>query len=209
MDTLDRFQALKEKQQAQADKIAAQASASASRPMSGKTFAAAIAIVMKVIKDQGRGGLGEPSADLRDIRQDPNFNGLLLQDLRLANRQADMLVSGALKLGYVSQIEGTPLNGAKLTYAPDAQTSSALIDYPILGQTSAEHANDLADALRRDMLRAVGLPLTGQADPTKLAEAIGLAADQHAQRIGAAVTEAYFAGTQAGLIDASKALVGK
>lgn len=202
------FEALKEKQQASADRLSLQAIVTAGRPLSAATVTAAVTIVAAVARDRGRGGIAEPAADLRDVRADPIFSGGLLRDLRTAENQASLLIVGALTLAYISQVEGTPLNGARLTYTADAQSRAALAAYPILGETGAEHAAAITEALRRDTLRAVGLPLTGQADGTRVAEALGLAAEQHAARVGAAVSEAYFAGVQAGVIDASRALTG-
>lgn len=208
MNTLDRFQALKDRQQAEADKLQAQAVAVSGRALSPKAVAGAAAAVLSVAGDKGRGGIGEPSSDLRDIRMDQRFAGPLMNDLRIADAQCRLLISGALALGYRSQIEGYPLVGAKLIYVEDDQTRQALAGYPILGETSAEHASAIVEALRRDVMRAVGLPLTGQADFSKVAEALGRASDMHTDRVGGAVSEAYFAGVQAGLVDATHALVG-
>lgn len=206
-DLTAEFESLKAQQAIQSDKLSLQATAVAARALSPALVASAANAVASVAKDRGRGGLGEPAADLRDIRTDNAFQSALVRDLRLATAQSDMLISGALSLGYASQVNGTPLNGATLTYAPDMQSRAALDAYPILGETAKEHAAAITEALRRDILRAAGLPLTGQADFTKIAEALGVVSDQHAKRVGAAVSEAYFAGVQAGVIDAARALV--
>ena len=209
MGTLERFQALKEKQQAEADKLTAQAQAASGKALSPKTVAGAAAAVADVAGNKGRGGLGEPSADMHDVRMDERFAGPFLADLRTAAGQAQMLLAGAIELGYRSQVEGTPLVGARLVYVADDASRRALAGYPVLGETASEHAAAIAEALRRDVLRAVGLPLTGQADFLRVAEALGAAVDTHAARVGAGVAEAYFAGVQAGLVDATRALVGK
>jgi len=207
---LESFEALKEKQEAEAAKLSAQASLAASRPLSTSTIAAATKATRDVAEDRGRGGLAEPAADLQDLRKDAAFTGGLMKDVRLAESQAHMLLAGALMVGYRTQVEGTKLaKGVRLVYTPDPATTAAVQSYPILGETAAEHAHALADALRRDTLRAVGLPLTGQASYELIAEALGAVATQHSTRVGSAVAEAYFAGVQAGFIDAGRALVHK
>lgn len=206
-DLTQSFETLKERQQAEADKLAAQAGKAALKALSPATVTAAAVAVDRVTEDRGRGGLGEPAADLADVRSDPAFAGSLLRDLRTTENEARLYISGALSLGYRSQVEGTKLNGAKLVYTEDAATRAAMAAYPILGETAAEHAKAIAEALRRDVLRAVGLPLTGQADAALVAESLGQVVDQHAKRVEAGVSEGYFAGVQAGFIDASKALV--
>ena len=153
-------------------------------------------------------GKGNGRSGIRRIPHDQRFAGPFLFDLRTAQEQARKLITTALLFGYKSQVEGTPLNGAKLIFIMDAQTKAALDGYPILGETAAEHAAAIAEALRRDAMRAVGMPLTGQADFHLVASALGIAGQAHADRVAAGVAEAYFAGVQAGLIDATKALVG-
>lgn len=206
-DLTGSFEALKERQQAEADKLSAQAGKAALTALSPSTIAAAVAAVGQVTTDRGRGGIGEPAADLHDVRQDPEFAGSLLRDLRRTEIESRLFISGALSLGYKSEVEGTRLNGARLVYTPDPVTTAAMSQYPILGETAGEHAAAITEALRRDVMRAVGLPLTGQADSRQVAEALGQVSEQHAKRVEAGVSEGYFAGVQAGLIDAGKALV--
>lgn len=208
-DLTGEFERLKKDQQAEADKLSAQAGKSAVRALSPTTVAAAVSIVRRVSEDTGRGTLGEPAQDLKDVRSDTAFNAALMKDIRRANEEARLFILGALELGYRSQVDGTPLNGARLTFTPDAGSRAAMAGYPILGETAAEHAAAIADALRRDVLRVVGMPITGGADPAMIAENLGLVAEQHANRVESGVAEGYFAGVQAGVIDASKALVGQ
>lgn len=200
--------ALKRKQAAESERLSAHAEALASRAISNTTIAASTAIIRQVMPDKGRGAIAEPTADLRDIRTDHKLQSAVANDIRIARSSAELLLSGALLLGYRSQVEGTYLPGGTLTLTMTDQDRADLLGYPILGETSAEHAAAIADQLKRDINRALGMPLTGQTDPTKIPAALGAVADQHAKRVSGGVVEAYYAGTQAGVIAAASALVG-
>lgn len=200
--------ALKRKQSIESQRLSDTAEAMASRAISKTTIAASTAIIRLVIPNKGRGQIAEPAADLRDIRQDHQLQTAIANDLRIARAQAELLIGDALTLGYRSQVEGTYLPGGKLTLTITDQDRADLAGYPILGETAAEHAAAIADQLRRDINRALGMPLTGQADATKIPAALGAVVDAHAKRVSGGVTEAYYAGTQAGVIAAGAALVG-
>jgi hypothetical protein len=207
-DLTKEFEALKKSQLGEAEKISAQAGLAASRAVSPTTIAAAVRAVASVAADRGRGAVGEPSFDLADVRADRALSASLSNDIRLAQRQTELLIVGALELGYRSQIDGTPLGaGVSMTYTPDAQTTKELQAYPIQGETSGEHAEWIAGQLRRDCMRATGAPLVGLA--VTPAVALLKASDDHSGRVASICSEAYFAGVQAGLIAAAGALVGK
>ena len=207
VDATTTFETLKDRQLTEAAKLSAQAGKAATHALSPRTIGAAVAAVAEAAPDRGRGGLGEPAADLAAIHQDQAFAGSLVKDLRVAEEQARLFILGALATGYKSQVEGTKLNGARLVYTPDAESAEALAGYPILGETAADHARAIAEALRRDVMRAVGMPLTGQLPVERVAESLTRASMSHAGRVEAGVAESYFAGVQAGLIDSAKALV--
>ena len=206
-DTTASFETLKERQLAESEKLSAQAGKAAVSALSPRTIGAAAAAITDALPDRGRGGLGEPAADLKAIHQDQAFAGSLVKDLRLAEEQARLFIFGALATGYKSQVEGTKLNGVKLVYTPDVASAQAMAGYPILGETSAEHARAIAEALRRDVMRAVGVHITGQSPVESVAASLARASLAHAGRVEAGVAEGYFAGVQAGLIDSAKALV--
>ena len=194
---------------AKSAKLRTHAESLAAKDISKTTIAASIAIVKRTVQDSGRGTIGEPAADLQAIRSDPQLTATILNDVRTAKTQAQLLIVGALAAAYREQVENMGIKGVEMTVTFDQQTRNALTNYPIIGQSSIEHAEQLADKLRRETYRAITMPVVGQADPFTLAEQLGLVAEQHAQRVGVIVEEAYFSGAQAGLKDAAKALTGQ
>lgn len=205
-DTIAIIERLKLRQEAEAERITSDARAIAIKAITKTTIAASKSALMRVIKNEGRGSLAEPAADLTAIRNDPALTTTMAVDLRQAEIQARMLITGALALGYRSQVEGTPLKGAKLTVIFDENTRADINNYPILGENSSEHAEVLIFTLRHALLRTIAAPLTGQESASKLTEALGLVAQEHAQRVANLCRESYFAGTQAGLLAAARVL---
>lgn len=179
-----------------------------SNDISKTTATAATAILRQTLKNDGRGGLGEPSQDLLAVRNDPKLTQALVNDLRIAKAQAEMLILGALATAYRDQVEGTPIKGITLTVEFDAETKKILANYPILGENAAEHAAALADKLRREIYKLITVPGFTDVGAEEIIARLTKVGEDHAQRLGSIVEEAYYAGAQAGFIDAAKTLTG-
>jgi hypothetical protein len=180
----------------------------AASDISKTTATAATAILRQTLKNDGKGGLGEPAQDLLAVRNDPKLTQALVGDLRIAKAQAEMLIVGALATAYRDQVEGTPIKGITLTVEFDTETKKILANYPILGESAGEHSDALIDKLRREIYRLITVPGFTDVGAEEIIARLAKVADDHAQRLGAIVEEAYYAGAQAGFIDAAKTLTG-
>jgi hypothetical protein len=176
--------------------------------ISKTTATAATAILRQTLKNEGRGGLGEPAQDLLAVRNDPKLNQALVNDLRIAREQAKLLIIGALATAYRDQVEGTPINGITLSVEFDSETKKALSNYPILGESAEEHAIALVDKLRREIYKLITVPGFADVNAEDIIARLSKMSTDHAQRLGSIVEEAYYAGAQAGFIDAAKTLTG-
>ncbi len=205
----DDLDALKRREEAEAEQLSETAQRAGAGAISKTTVAAAVAVIRAVQPDRHRGAIGEPAADLRDVRNDPALIRAMANDMRVAQQQAFILLRDALIVGYRTEANGTKLDGASVIVTIDDEDRAALTGYPVLGFTVFEHASDLAWRLRMDLLGVLGQPLTGQIDPTKIPSAMGEAAAAHGKRLGGGVSEAYFAGVQAAGIALGQALVGR
>ncbi len=198
MDALDGAGA---REQAQSAKLAATAQQVAAGCLSAATVAASAALIAIVAKRDG-----DPAAELRQIRSNSGIATALEHDVRSARGQAFLLLSDALWLGF--QTGAGRADGLPLTVALDDSDRAALFDYPILGHTCSEVADDLATKLRWEVDTALGQPLTTVTDPQTIPAALATVAAAHAQRLAGAVDEAYHAGVQAAVRGIGAALTG-
>lgn len=199
-------------EQAEADKLTATATAIGAGALSRTTLAAASEAIRAVQADLGRGVTSEIVADLRALRTNPALQAALAADLRVALASARLLIEDALWLGFrtaaISRSKLTETGRLKLTVDLTEADRAELRDYPILGHTPAEVAASLIDRLSFEVGGALALPLTGRIDPATIPAAIGGVSVAHGERLGAAVSEGYFAGIQAASKALGAALVG-
>lgn len=209
VDALDGRGAAQEEERAKLTETARQVSASV---LSATTVAAAQAALRAVAKNDGRGAIGEPAADLRRLRRDPALAVALRRDLDVAQGQARMLIGDALWMGYRrgAADRAAQLTGPGLQVVVDltAEDRADLVDYPVLGLTTGETAIGIRADLEQSVNRALAMPLTGSIDPEALPAALAETRNDHAQRVATAVGEAYQAGLQAALRAVTAALVG-
>jgi hypothetical protein len=207
----------KERERREADGLKATATGLSLTVLRRTTIAACSAAIRSVAADSGRGA-AEPSADMRAIRTDAGVMAALNYDLTLAQRQTFFLILDALVLGYRTEAEGqvAELKGVSLSVTLTESDRRELADYPIVGgsnppkaYTAPEIARDLIGRLRQEIEGTLAAPVAGKADPEELPVALGGVAQAHADRVGSAVAEAYFAGVQAGLLAVGAALVGR
>ena len=203
MDNLD---ARKRREDEESQRLGVQAQAAGNTALSKTTIAAATSIIARVQPDKGRGAIAEPAEDLHDIRSDSILRMTLRRDCELAEQTAFVFIRDALILGYRTEAELTSLPGAHITVTLSDEDRRELSGYPILGLSAGEQAADLAWKLRTDANRALGQTLTAQSDPTKIPSALGAVSAAHGARLGLAVTEAYYAGTQCASIELGQAL---
>lgn len=209
VDALAGFGAEEEAERVRLGEVAAKVSASC---LSLTTVAAASAVIRAVQPDRGRGVLGEPAADLRQVRTDPKLVASLRRDLDVAEGQARMLIGDALWVGYRSGCEhrAKAMNGDGLTITVDltAEDRADLSDYPVLGLTTGEWAASLRRQLEEGVNRALSIPLTAGIDPATIPPALAEVANAHAQRVAGGVEEAHAAGCQAAFRAIGLALTG-
>ena len=203
MDNLD---ARKRREDEESQRLGVQAQASGYTALSRTTIAAATQIIAAVQPNQGRGAIAEPSEDLATLRASGMLRLTLRRDCELAEQSAFIFIRDALILGYRTEAELTSIGGGTITVTLTDEDRRELAGYPVLGLSPSEMAYDLAYKLRLEANRALGQSITAQADPTKIPSALGAVSAAHGARLGLAVTEAYYAGTQAASIALGQAI---
>lgn len=212
------FADLKRDEQAEAERLTTTARQVGAGALSGTVIAAARTALQAVVKGKGD-TIGEPAAELRQIRTAPALLAVLGREKVVATHTALMLLLDALALGYKAEAEGQAKllgSGARAVVTLTEDDRRDLVDYPITGGsnpprafTAAEIADDLTYRLRHEVDGALAAPLVGQVNPQAIVANLGAISQAHADRLATAVSEAYFAGVQAGLRAFGAALVGQ
>lgn len=192
---------------AEGDKLAATAKAASLAVLSRTTVAAAQRVIAIVADADGGAVASEPARDLRRIRTDPALMGALDQDTRTATASVRLFVSDALWMGY-RRAAKTRTPGLPVAVDLTDSDREDLAGYPINGFTAGETTTQIVDALRRDVDRALALPLVGVIDPGTIPAALQAVEQTHANRVALAVNEAYHAGVAAFMRALAHALVG-
>lgn len=162
--------------------------------------------VQQVAGDGGRGAIGEPASDLRDLRADPQWSLARQAAVASARQVATQALLDALGAGLADRLS-KDAPGLGLVYAPSPQDSADLPDMPIVSHTAAEHAADLAQALDFALAGAVVPPLLRPDPPGALVERVIAAGDTFAVRLGQLSGDAYQAGRSLALAQLRAALV--
>lgn len=208
------FQALRTQEVAEAEALAERARRLGAAALQASTMAVAVTAIAAVAAEGGRGVIGEPAADLRALRTDTRLMQAIGTDRIRAEAAAITDLLGALQAGYRTEALGraaateAQATGLQIRVDITPNELAALIDYPIQGHSTREHARHLVVLLMHAFDGALAAPLTGSIDPTALPAALGEVARLHGERLANAVREAYFAGTQAAEKAMRAALVG-
>ncbi len=196
----------------EADALKTTAATIGAAALTRTTLVAAQEAIRAVQADGGAGTVGEPVADLRRLRANPRLSAAIQADLRVAQSTALVLIQDALFVGYRTAAIGRTKAATTDRLTFDVSNLEAdrgeLRGWPILGHTPAEVAANLTTSLDYALAGALALPLTGSIDPATIPAAIGAVSSQHGDRLGAAVSEAYFAGVQSATRAIGAALVG-
>jgi hypothetical protein len=175
--------------------------------ISDATLEAAKVAVAMVMEADGGSALGEPARDLWRLRTDPAFRQALSKDLIRSRKTVLFLILDALWMGYrtaaASRSVGLPLR-VDLT----EQDRKELAGYPIVGFTADEIADDLVYTLRRNIDRALALPLSGQVKPDAVPTALAQAGETFANAVSASVGEAHATGVAAAVAAIGRVLTG-
>ncbi len=147
------------------------------------------------------------SAEMRQLRTDSGLAQALEHDTRSTRATTYMLIADALWLGFQTAADGRS-EGLPVAVALDESDRDALRDYPILGHTAGEVADDLMTKLRWESDAALAAPLVSGDDPQTITVALATVGQQHAGRVGFAVQQAYYAGVQAAVRAIGSALTG-
>lgn len=209
VDALGGFGPAEEAERKRLAETAAMVSASC---LSQTTVAAASAIIRVVQPNGKRGIIGEPVADLRQVRTDSRLMVALRRDLDVAEGQARILIGDALWVGFrtAANNRAKSMNGDGLLITVDLtpEDRADLTGYPIIGLTAAEWAQSLRRQLEEAVNRALALPLTSGIDPATIPPALAEVANAHSLRVAGGVDEAHAAGCQAALRAVGAALIG-
>jgi hypothetical protein len=156
----------------------------------------------------------DPTAAIRKLRTDSALLGAIDKTAIAAQRQAYGAIVGAIQEGYLDDAsmrsKAVAASGKGISFAVEmtASDKKRLAVYPILGHLASEVSGYLVQQLRYALDGALGQPLIGKIDPRVIPSALGEVAAAHSTRVGNAVREAYFAGTQAAMRELGQALVG-
>jgi hypothetical protein len=131
------------------------------------------------------------------------------RDLRVARKQAEILIVDALTLGYRTEAQGhADAMGIPVRVAITAEDRAKFAEYPVAGHTAYEAAEALIAKLRYEVDGALALPLTGAFDAKTIPASLGAVSTAHGNRVGFAVGEAYYVGVKAGFLAVGEALTG-
>ena len=207
VDVLDGSGRREAEESARLSATAAQVSAGCLSATAVAAAAAIIAILAKPANDPA--GI---SAELRRLRSTTGLASSLDHDVRSTRNQVFVLLSDAMWLGFSHAAEwrAEAMESPRMSISVDLTDAdrAALADYPILGHTTSEIADDLAAKMRWDADAAIAQPLTSAADPQAIPVAMAVIAQQHATRVSGSVGEAYHAGVQAAVRAIGAAMTG-
>lgn len=199
-------------EEAERKRLAATAAIVSASCLSLTTVAAASAVIRAIQPDQRRGVIGEPVADLKQIRTDQRLLVALRRDMDVSEGQARILIGDALWVGFrtAAKNRAETINGDGLTITVDLteEDRADLDGYPILGLTASEWAQSLRRQLEEAINRALAIPLTAGIDPATIPPALAEVANAHSLRVAGGVEEAHAAGCQAALRAVGAALIG-
>ncbi len=206
---MDKLRELKKAEGIEADKLSATAQNLAAASLSATTMAAAQFVIASIQESERTGTVKQSSQALRRIRTDPKLMAALDRDMRIALKQAELLIVGALTVGYSTEAEGqAEALKIDISVTVTPEDIAAFSKYPVLGHTASEAAQALVDKLLYEVNGALALPLTGIIDAKTIAPSLGAVAQAHGNRVGSAVKEAYFAGVKAGFMAIGEAMTG-
>jgi hypothetical protein len=174
--------------------------------VSTATATAAARAVAKVAADDGRGVVGEASADLRDLRTDPAWSLSRRDTVAKARAIAEQSLLDALDAGLSDRMQEDAA-GLGLVFDRTAQDRADLIGMPIISHTAAEHAAALAQALDFALAGAVVPPLLRPDEPGALSQRVTDAGQSFADKLGNLAGDAYQAGRALALSMMRAALV--
>lgn len=202
------YREVSEKEKAEADAIAKHASIAAHGVVTPVLVTTARLSAAAVASD-------DPVTATRKLRSDPDLLRAIDVTARLSVEQSFKAITDAILSGYEDDAHwrGDALTAeapaAKITLTIDHEDKAKLRAYPIQGHTPAEVAEYLTKQLRYGIDGALSVPLSKKTDPQAIPAALGEVSQMHADRVGNAAREAYFAGVQAATQDLAMALTGK
>lgn len=196
------------KEEADRQRLMADAKAIGLGHVSQATIAASQAIIGAIAATDGGSALGEPGRDLRRIRLDPRVQRAIQEDRERAYADASRLILDAIVSGFAvaGQTRAAPL-GLEATVTE--QDRADLAGLPVQGFTVEEWSRDIARALGDGIHQALALPLSTTVDPRSIPSELGRVADASAGRLSFAVEQAHLAGVAAAVRAVGQALTGK
>jgi hypothetical protein len=210
----DAYRALAKREKQQAENLAVRAHAVGKSALSASLVMVSQRLVKILMKDEGRGRISEPAADLVALRTDPMFLQVKQADLSLAESLAKKTLLAALREGYeydarerAKVIESESV-GLSINVELTEQELADLENFPVSGLTCAEWALRCRRLLSDAVDQALSKPLTGAISPAAIPGLLSAAATTHANGLSSLTKEAYFAGGKAAMLALREAFSG-
>ncbi len=207
------YQALAKKEKARAAKLSDAARVMGEGAISNTLATAAVLAVDAVQKDNGRGAISEPAADLRDMRTDYRFLNAKSSDMNKAKRDAYNAILAAIQDGYEydaterAKVIVSESEHLRISVDISAQELSDMQTFPINGLTAMEWATKLTTLLSYAIDETTAKPLSNGFDVRALPTQLFEQAKTHGGRLASIVNEAFFAGTKASMLALKSALI--
>lgn len=211
MNTADLRQSEIDQAEAMADRAAIDNAMSLSR----STIAVSSALIATLQKDEGRGAVLEPAADVAEIATDPALASVLNADVVMAGLKIRTAIPEWIAQGWQAEADGQAAiskersPGMIINASLSVDERRALGFYPVNGHQPNAIAKHLSGRLEYDVQGALGTLLVDAATARDVPAALSEIERQHAERARTIARESFFAGCQAARIAIGNAISGK
>lgn len=167
---------------------------------------AANKVVRDAVGSSSRAPLAETTADMMSVRSDPDVVQSLDTDLSESTDAVVELLLEAMENGLDSEMRWQATQIPALRWELSDRERAMLPAYPIQGHMSKEVAEYMHLQLRYEVNAMLAGPLDGSSSVDVIPEQLGALTIKFGDRVGGAVSEAFFAGVQLGVRTVAEAI---
>lgn len=203
---------------ARREKKIAQAAADTAHAVGMSCLSASLAtvsmtVVRAVLKNDFRGAVSEPAADLRSLRTSPALQQAKTRDLYQAETLVNKTLLDALRNGFEydaterAKIIVKESTGLVIKVELTEKELADLKDFPIHGLRADEWARRMRNLLDNAIDQSLSQPLVGAFDVAVIPAKLSAVAKAHANSLSYMTKEAFFSGGKAAMCALRDALV--
>lgn len=193
-------------QAADANALAANANKVGRRALSSSTLLIAQHVLDQAMRDSGKPPLNETAADMLAVRSDPKLRQALEEDLELSRDAVLDLVLQAMEDGLDTEMTWQASQFKGMTWTMTTSDTVTLNGYPIQGHMPYELVAYMHSQLGYEVAGLISAPLDGSTSAGSLSAQLEALLTKFGERVGGAVSEAYFAGVQLGVRTTAEAI---